>query len=251
MFNKLYSDKTTNKLQKIPVWAWMIFYGIASVFTSLYDLVNLRSDLVDFFNEFAPHLNSLRMLSLAYPLSVLIDIAVFELVAYLVYQLLAGRFFMDINQRNFIFRLRVTMIMANAAIGIVSLLYFALPQARLIMSSVVNPLARSFLLIMFMYEVSKQKIRPGIAHKAYLFATKYYLLFNIVINAIGLISLYLYEDVQISQYIAYACTIAVYALMGILVWKQYDILKKLPPEEQPPQKDQPQQDDIIFKDFGF
>ena len=135
----------------------MIFYGIASVFTSLYDLVNLRSDLVDFFNEFAPHLNSLRMLSLAYPLSVLIYIAVFELVAYLVYQLLAGRFFMDINQRNFIFRLRVTMIMANAAIGIVSLLYFALPQARLIMSSVVNPLARSFLLIMFMYEVSKQK----------------------------------------------------------------------------------------------
>ena len=72
-----------------------------------------------------------------------------------------------------------------------------------------------------------------------------------MINAIGLISLYLYEDVQISQYIAYACTIAVYALMGILVWKQYDILKKLPPEEQPPQKDQPQQDDIIFKDFGF
>ena len=125
-----------------------------SVFTRLYDLVNLRSDLVDFFNEFAPHLNSLRMLSLAYPLSVLIDIAVFELVAYLV-PTLGGQVFMDINQR-FYFPIESYHDNGQCRHRYCVALYFALPQARLIMSSVVNPLARSFLLIMFMYEVTSK-----------------------------------------------------------------------------------------------
>lgn len=250
MFEKLYSENLIAKLKKIPVFVWYLFFGIASSFASLYALINLGPEYLNLFAEQLPELNTQRFLYIFYPATFILDIVIFELVAYLIYSLIAKRFFVEISQFDFVFRLRLTMIILYFIIGLVSLIYFAFPQAQMLMSSILNPAVQSVFLAFFMYEICKNYVRSGVAHKAFLYIARFYLTIVIVFNIINLVSLFTVDNSTVMEYVSYSARLAVYLLASLLAYVLYKKLKSIPPKDEDNNIIK-EEEQVVFKDFGF
>lgn len=250
MFEKLYSNETISKLKKMPIIVWYLLFGVASFFSSIYSVTSMGQEFITAFSEMFSGVNARRLLIVYYPLTFILDVIIFEVIAYLVYSLIAKRFFLQLSQDDFVFRLRLTMIIINVIIGLVSLIFFIVPEAQLLTNAIVTPFAQAFFLAFFFFEICKNFVPLSFAHKVYLYIARIYLVVFIAINAINLITLFTLEGVKAMEYLAAGARLLVYSLMFFLVYYHYNKLKSIPPKE-PPKDEQEKPDETVFKDFGF
>lgn len=253
MFKKLLSDKTINSLKKVPVFVWYLIFGVVSFFSSLYSNLEVGPDTISYFNEMMQGtVNTTRMLYLIYPLLILTDILIFEFIAYIAYSIFSRRFFLQISQKDFVFRLRLFVILANFFIGLISLIYFAFPQLMIIGTAILNMLITGVFLGFFLYEICRRYL-PGIAAaKGYSYMAKIYLGINIIIAILNFIQYFVYEGSTSMEIIASAVQIIVIGLLMIFAYYQYKKLNDLP-KDTPKEKIiiEEKKDETVFKDFGF
>ncbi len=256
MFEKLYSKEIIKKLKKVPIFIWYIIFGLSATLASIYSLVISNPETIqilsDMFAEQITNINVKYILYLSYPITIIIEIIIFEVIAYLVYSIIAKRFFIELSQQDFIFRLRITMIIINTIIGLVSLIYFVLPiTANRIITAVLNTSVQNFLLAMFLYAVCKGFIRSGITHKAYLYMARLYLIIVISFTVVNLISIFAQDVIDKVEYVSFIIRLVINVATIVLAHYHYNKLKKIPPKKTEPTEKQSKDDDVVFRDFKF
>ncbi len=255
MFEKLYSEETISKLKKIPLIVWYLFFGMASAFASLYALYMTGPEYISAANEiFSQHFANANMkgfLVMVYIMTIILDIVIFEIIAYFAYSILSRRFVTDLPMRDFVFRLRITMIIGYVIIGIVASIYFFLPSIQLITTAVVNTAVQNVLLAFFLFTICKNYISTGLSHKAYSYMARLYLTILIVFNLVNLVSLFMLDDSPtLMEYISFIIRLVLNLATILLAYYQYNKLKSIPPPDNT-KIEQPPEDDVIFKDFDF
>lgn len=254
MFDKLYSEEVVSKLKKIPLFVWYLFFGLSSAFASLYALYIAGPEYIKVFNElfteYFANANMKAFIGMVYFLTVVFDVIIFEVIGYFVYSIIVKRFLIEVSMRDFVFRLRMTMIIAYLIIGIISVIYFFLPSIQLITTAILNTSVQNVLLTFFFFEICRKFIASGLAHKAYLYVAKLYLTIAIVFSLVNLFSLFILdENVSVVEYIAFIIRLVVNLATILLVNYHYNKLKSIPPPEN--MIEQAPEDDIVFKDFDF
>lgn len=245
MFAKLYSDASIAKLKKAPQIVWYIFYGLSSMFASLYLLKEMGQDYIEIANQLVSGMSPAGLLILFYPIFFVTEIVVFEIIAYFAHILMLRRF-PELSQSDFVFKLRLTEIIVYVAIGIVSLLYIAFPVIAGTGSAVINSLFQAFMLGVFLYELTKNHAR--VPHKAYKYLATLYIGINLALNTMLLVILFTYSDTTVMEYVDAAIKVGLYLLIAAFAYIQYKKLTKLPMKNSDITI---QKDDKVFKDFGF
>lgn len=244
MLTRLYSDGVIAKLKKIPQIVWYLFYGLASLFASAYLLKQVGLDYVEIARQLGLAVAPERLLILFYPMLFVADIVIFEILAYFAHMILIKRF-PEMSMSDFVFKLRLTQIIALAAIGVLSLLFFAFPSISSIGATVLNTLIQGVMLGFFLFELSKSYARTP--HAAYKYLASIYIGINMIWGAFTLAMLFT-SIAQTMDYVDAGIKLALYLPIILLAYVQHKALKKLPPRES---KAEPVKDDTVYKDFGF
>lgn len=245
MFAKLYSDATITKLKKVPQIVWYVLYGLSSMFASLYLLKEMGQDYIALANQLISGMSPAGLLILFYPMLFVVEIIIFEIIAYFVNILMLRRF-PELSRSDFVFKLRLTEILVYVAVGIMSLLFFALPAAAEIGSAVINALIQAFMLGMFLNELTKNYAR--VPYKAYKYPASLYVGINLALNTMSLVILFTFSDTKVMEYVAAAIRVALYLLIAVFAYTQYNKLKKLPMKND---EITIIKDEKVFKDFDF
>lgn len=251
MFSKIFSEKTMLKLKKVPLFVWYLIFGIMSMFTSLYGLKEIGTDYVEILTEMLPGLNVGRVLFLFYPMMFIMDIVIFEIIAYFAFNVISKRYVLNIPRNEFALKLRIMIIMSNLVIGIVSLVYFLLPQIIFISTAIVNTFVQTFVLGIFLYEICSHNIKNNKGHDAYMYIARLYLGIMLVFNILNIISLFTLENVPFIEYIASVIKIVIILIMSGIAYMQYTKLKNLPKDPPSDGGVTKEIDNTVFKDFGF
>jgi hypothetical protein len=250
LYNKIFSDKLIEKLKKIPVFVWYIIFGLSSLFASAYALKATSNEVVTMVKEMVPEINVNAVLIMSYPMLMLIEIVIFEFIAYLVYSVFY-RFRIKMTQYDFIFRLRLILICAYLIIRLLSLIYFAFPQAAPIGSAIINVSVTTILLGFLTFAICKDFIPNNKQAEAYKFIARIYLGINIVMSLISFSMLFAFDDSLLVEYLQYGIRLFILMLLSVWAYFQYLKLRKLPPEEPKIDDKQEKRDDNVYKDFGF
>lgn len=257
MLTKLFSDNLIIKFKKIPVFVWYLIFGLTSFFATLYTTLDMSGSYKAMFEELYPHLNSGQFLYIFIPMVIVIDIVIFEFLAYLVYSIMSRRFLIKISQFDFVFKLRLTMILGYIIVGLISLVYFVLPenivsQVATIGTSVINPFFQTLFLGMFIYIICKECLPKKVSFVAYSYIARFYLTIFIAMNIFNFALLFTVETTTLIQYIAAVARLIVYFGMIILAYIHYQKLKNLPPDDKNKESEKENEEDkVVFKDFGF
>lgn len=245
MFTKLYSDSTIAKLKKIPQLVWYLFYGISTMFAELFMLKAMGEDSIAIVNELVTGVKASSFLILYYPTLLVVQVVVFEIIAYFANTLMIRRF-PEIANSDFVFKLRLTLIIALLAIGLLSLPFFAYPPMADIGSAVITVAIKVFMLGMFLFELSKMFARKP--HLAYKYLATLYIGINLALSILPLVMLFTYENTAPMEYVYFAIKVGLYLLATVFAYFQYNKLKSLPPKDDDITIIR---DDKVFKDFGF
>lgn len=245
MFVKLYSDTTITKLKKVPQLLWYLFYGLSSMFASVFFLKQQGLDYIELANGLVSGMSASWMLIFFYPTLFIVNIVIFEIIAYFVNIVMLRRF-PELAQSDFVFKLRLTEIIVLIAVGIISLIFFALPVIANTGSVVINSLFQAFMLGIFLYELTKEHAR--VPHNVYKYLATLYIGINLVLNTVSLVVLFTFPDTTVREYIDAAIKVGLYLLIAAFAYMQYKKLKQLPMKND---DITPPKDDKVFKDFGF
>lgn len=252
MFSKIFSEKTMTTLKKVPIFVWYIIFGIASLFSAIYGLKEIGVDYIEVFSEKLPDVSAEKFLLILYPMMFVLYIVIFEIIAHLVYNLMYRRFLLTITQSDFVLKMRLMIIMSNLCIGIISLVFFLLPQIAMVTSAIVNPFFLILFLGFFLYEICSKSVPNNNGALAYTYVARLYLGIMITLSIFNVVMLFTIEGVVFMEYLASTIKVILLVAMSGFAYLQYNKLKNLP-------KDPPQSggsvieevDNTVFKDFGF
>lgn len=255
----LFRDNVVAKLKKLPDFGWMCLLYVTFFFRDAYSLVgNLSAEadsLAAQVAEMGMVVNTKAVMvvsSLIYPLIVTV---IFELLIMAVYSLLARRFYIvSINRKDFAFRIRIVIILANLILGLIGIFYFFFAETRAILPAIFEYSVQTALLVWF-YEQFRRSMLPKRIHAVFfMYIARIYVGIYLLIGAFqlitGLVSVPTPQGLELASLILWFLIPALSAVLGVIYYKR---LVKISLETEDNdifiRKDEDNND--IFKDLGF
>lgn len=255
----LFKDGFVAKLKKLPDWGWMFLLYVTFFFRDAYSLVgNLSAEaegLAAQFAEMGMVVNAKAMMVVSALIYPLIVTALFELLMMAVYSLLARRFYIvSVNRKDFVFRVRIVIIVANLILGLIGIFYFFFEETRLILPAIFEYSVQTALLVLF-YEQFRKFMLPKRMHATFfMYIARIYVGIYLLIGAFqlitGLVSAPLPQGTELASIILWFLIPAISAALALFYYKK---LVKISSEDE--DNDlfirKEEDDNNIFKDLGF
>ncbi len=123
-------------LKKVPTWAWLIIEFVSLILRNLYSTIAFQytqEDINELNSLYAAsginaNISPVAMTVVDCILTGLFLMLAFEILTSLVYTLLLRRGYVNINREEFKYDLRISHIAAAVVIGLLSMIYFAIPK---------------------------------------------------------------------------------------------------------------------------
>lgn len=125
---KLFGDSVVSKLRTVPAFCWVFFVFATFFFAHAYEYLVLGEYSASLYAKLAEQysftVNTAFFGIFTSLLSAGMQTLIFEVVVFIVYGLVAGRYRCNINKKDFAFRIRYFMVLVNLLIGILSIGFF-------------------------------------------------------------------------------------------------------------------------------
>ncbi len=247
------SAKIMEKIKKAPKALWFLVLFASLLLKNLYvvnETIKLMPELMaefGFDTGLIPEPTP-AMTTFFYIFNSLIGLAFFEFMVYLAYNSFVRRRFLypNITKTDFGLPIRVLYSVGNLCVGLISLLYFLVPQmADFGNSLIVFAFDSAALLLAFLLIKNNSYILKGGLKASFSFFYKTYGGIFLVLSILNILSVYDEKELLIVQ-IAHLILVLIFFLVSGLIQarlaeKDKEDLDNIPPE-------QPKE---IFKGFGF
>ncbi len=248
------------KLKKLPTAVWLLIEYVALILRELYLTITTAytaEEAAEFnaiYNEmgFAINIAPVTLTIVDCIVLGLVSMLIFEVITSIFYALLLRRGLVQVNREEFKFSLRIYHIMAAIAIGIVSMIYFAIPDAYVAyMSEAIGFTINTAAVVVCAWKYSKDWFAPKRTAIGYRYCWMMYFIVSGVLylgSMVGLLILgYLVKDI-IAE-IVLAVNVVILAPLALL---PYFSLKKIDETTVLTQTEAAQQqDEEIFRDLGL
>ncbi len=250
------------KLKKIPTWAWLIIEFLALIIRELYSTIAYAYTAEDAaeFNAiyldlgFGVNVAPITLTIFDCIIFALLSMLVFEFLASLVYALLLRRGYVNVNREDFKRNLRFYHIIAAVAIGVISMIYFAIPKEYVeYFASPIDYTINSVAYVLCAYFSAKQWFLPTKRAAAYRQAWMLYFIVTGVLylgSMVGLLALgsQVYE---IITEIVLSVNVIIIAPLALIPYFSLKKLDELTIETIRKDNPQYQEKEEIFKDLGL
>jgi len=258
----LLKDERVAKFRKLSKWVWYIILAVSFFLRDTYILIEQGKITAQSYLEYLGGENLINFGSTALIVfSCIFAPAIYTLFAEIImnfcYNILARRFVMAINAEDFTFRVRLTLILSNLLIGIISVVYYFVPSSIVIIASVID-FAIPALLFGLFYEDFRIKYIPKKNHyRVFSYVAKIYLGIFLVMSLFSFMYYMLSVNIERNNLdtIAYSLDLGIkliFVLIGYLYAKRLHV-KSQEPEDNDIFiiKDEPKQEENVYKDFHF
>lgn len=261
MLKFLLKDEIIAKLRKIPKAVWYFILALSFFGRDSYTIIEegrlTAKNYLAALGENMPNFNDRAFIIIACITIPLVYTLFAEIIMNIIYNILTRRFVMAINKEDFTFRVRITLIVSNIIIGIISIIYYFAPQSMLVISAVFN-FAVPTLLFAWFYEDFRVRYVPKMHQYSLMnYVAKIYLGVVTAFSALSFIYYMFMIDIDKTtlDIVAYSLDLGIKLIFVLLA---YLYGKRLYKQSKEPEdnnlfivKEQPKADSNVFKDFNF
>ncbi len=249
-----------NKLKKIPTSVWLIIEFFALIFRELYSTIATAytAEEAAEFNAmyaemgFTINVAPLTLTIFDCVIFGLISLLIFEVISSIFYALLLRRGLMQVNREEFKFSLRLYHIFAALVIGVISMIYFAIPMTYVAyISGAIGFTLNATSVVLCAWQFSKEWFAPKRRAYGYKYCWMLYFVVSGVLYVGSMVGLLLvgYAVTEMIAEIVLAVNVVLVAPLALL---PYFSLKKLDETTVLTQAQAEQQEEEeIFRDLGL
>ena len=257
----IFSDKVIATLRKIPTAVWFLLLAVVCFFKDCSQFITASSEVVKAFNQaFIEQgseisVNTTAVTVFACLFGGLFEAAIAELFMFVAYSVLARRFCCAINQKDFVFRLRIVVTICYFILGIFNISGFFWDAGYSLIVACTGYIIPA-LAFGFYYEDFRKRFVPKRNHaKCFGFASTIYVGIYFVLKLGTAVRYTVVSGLEITALDMAAIwvdfgLVAVSAVLAYLDYRRLDKIAK-EPEDNDLFISREDDDDKIFKDLGF
>lgn len=257
----IFGDKVIATLRKIPVAVWFLFLAVVCFFKDCSQFITASGEVVKVFNQaFIEQgseisVNATAVTVFACLFGGVFEAAIAELFMFVAYSVLARRFYCAINQKDFVFRLRIVVIASYFVLGIFNISGFFWEAGYSLIVACTGYIIPA-LAFGFYYEDFRKRFVPKRNHaRCFGFAATIYIGIYFVLKLGTAVRYTVLTGVAITALDMAAIwvdfgLVVVSAVLAYLYYRRLDKIAK-EPEDNDLFISKEDDDDKIFKDLGF
>ncbi|MDY4655175.1 MAG: hypothetical protein SO386_03005 [Eubacteriales bacterium] len=257
----IFSDKVIATLRKIPTAVWFLLLAVVCFFKDCSQLITASSEIIAAFDKAIAEqglqvtVNATALTVFSCIFQSLFVAALAELLMFVAYTVLARRFYCAINKKDFVFRLRIVIILSYFILGIFNISGFFWQAGYSLIVACTGYIIPA-LAIGFYYEDFRKRFVPKRNHaKCFGFAATIYVGIYFVLKLGTAVRYTVASGLNITALDMAAIwvdfgLVVVSAILAYLDYRRLDKIAK-EPEDNDLFIPKENNDDKIFKDLGF
>lgn len=257
----IFSDKVIATLRKIPTAVWFLLLAVVCFFKDCSQLITASNEIINAFNqafieqgaEISVNATAVTVFSCIF--EALLAAAIVELLMFVAYTVLARRFYCAINKKDFVFRLRIVVILSYFVLGIFNISGFFWEAGYSLIVACTGYIIPA-LALGFYYEDFRKRFVPKRNHaKCFGFASTIYVGIYFVLKLGTAVRYTVASGLNLTAldmaaiWVDFGLVVAS-AIFAYLNYKRLDKIAK-EPEDNDLFIPKENNDDKIFKDLGF
>lgn len=261
----LFNDKVISKVKKVPEIVWIMLFAITLFVSNAFNLISdckiFANEMVKMYSEAGVSVKYSGITVMLIIGSIFIYALIFELLARWICRTLIRRFRLNVDNKEFVLRLRLIIGLSNMIIGLINLISLISADAYYIVSSALNFPIVFFMLIWFYSDFRKNCVPSSYQAKLFNYVAKYVFGIYIIVSAYFYISQMFILDTTLSsvEIVSLSLDLGMKLIMAVVAYFYSKFLKKHESalEEpifinfQDPFNPEEKEDDKIFKDFDI